>query len=145
MKPILTALAGVAIAASLAATSFAQPPPNQANHHNERRPPVYEAPPRHAPPPNIPPPGPPQRSPNSLGAGWALQQDEVRQGVTQRRLVPLGQVIEQLGRRMGGRQLDAGLEYQGGRPIYRVRWITRDGRRVDMLIDAATGATVSGG
>jgi hypothetical protein len=145
MKPILTALAGVAIAASLAATGFAQPPPNETNHHTERRPPAYEAPPRRAPPPTNPQAGPPPRSPNSLGAGWALQQDEVRQGVTQRRLMPLGQVIEQLGRRMGGRQLDAGLEYQDGRPIYRVRWITRDGRRVDMLIDAATGATLSGG
>ena len=29
-------------------------------------------------------------------------------------------------------------------PIYRVRWMTRDGRRVDYLIDAATGAILSG-
>ena len=34
---------------------------------------------------------------------------------------------------MPGRQLDAGLEYHGGRPIYRVRWMTADGRRVDYV------------
>jgi hypothetical protein len=131
MKPVLTALAGVAIAASLAATGFAQPQADDQTRHNDRRPPATN--------PQTPP------GPNSLGADWRLQQDEVRQGVTDRRLMPLGQVIEQLSQRMGGRQLDAGLEYQGGRPIYRVRWITRDGRRVDMLIDATTGAVLSGG
>jgi uncharacterized membrane protein YkoI len=84
--------------------------------------------------------------PNSLGADWRLQQDEVRQGVRQRRIMPLAQVIAQINARSpGGRQLDAGLEYQGDRPIYRVRWMTRDGRRVDYLIDAATGAILSGG
>jgi uncharacterized membrane protein YkoI len=69
----------------------------------------------------------------------------VRQGVRQRRLMPLGQVIAEINARSPGRQLDAGLEYQGDRPIYRVRWMTRDGRRVDYLIDAATGAILSGG
>ncbi len=31
------------------------------------------------------------------------------------------------------------------RPIYRVRWMTHNGRRMDYLIDAATGAILSGG
>ena len=44
-----------------------------------------------------------------------------------------------------GRQLDAGLEYRATSPIYRVRWMTRNGRRVDYMIDAATGAILSGG
>ena len=145
MKPILTALSGVVIAASLAAVGFAQPPPyRQPAYHPQ---PAYQAPRR-------PPPGPPQRvqpqpgpprQPNSLGPDWRLQQEEVRQGVRQRRLMPLAQVIEQLAVRLPGRQLDSGLEYQGDRPIYRVRWMTRDGRRVDLLIDATTGAIVSGG
>jgi uncharacterized membrane protein YkoI len=83
--------------------------------------------------------------PNSLGADWRLQQDEARQGVRRGRLLPLAQVIAQINARSPGRQLDAGLEYQGDRPIYRVRWMTRDGRRVDYLIDATTGAILSGG
>jgi len=83
--------------------------------------------------------------PNSLGADWRLQQDEARQQREQRRIMPLAQVIARINARSPGRQLDAGLEYQGDRPIYRVRWMTNDGRRVDYLIDAATGAILSGG
>ena len=111
MRPILTALAGVVIAASLAASSDAQPAPG----------------------------------PNSLGQDWRLQQDEVRQGVNERRLMPLSRVITQLTKRMGGRLLDSGLETQAGRQVYRIRWMTRDGRRVDLLVDAATGDVLSGG
>jgi len=146
MKPILTALSGVVIAVSLAAAGFGQ------TQHGPYRPPAYRPAPSYpmqrrppaAPLPVQPQPGPP-RQPNSLGADWRLQQEEVRQGVRQRRLMPLGQVIEQLSARLPGRQLDSGLEYQGDRPIYRVRWMTRDGRRVDLLIDATTGAILSGG
>ncbi len=83
---------------------------------------------------------PPPRGPNSLGAGWRQQQDEARQGVRQGQMAPLGRVIEGIRRRMPGRQLDAGIEYRGDRPVYRVRWVTARGRRVDYIVDAATGA-----
>jgi hypothetical protein len=86
----------------------------------------------------------PQPHPNSLGADWRLQQDEAREGVRDHHLMPLGRVIEQVRIRTPGRQLDAGLEYQGERPIYRVRWMTKDGRRIDYLIDAVSGAILSG-
>ncbi len=86
----------------------------------------------------------PAPHPNSLGADWRLQQDEARQGVRAHQLMPLGQVIERIRQRSPGRQLDAGLEYQGERPLYRVRWMTKDGRRIDYLIDAVTGAILSG-
>ena len=86
-----------------------------------------------------PPVQAPGRFPNSLGAEWREQQDEARYGVNQGRLAPLGRVIENIGRRTPGRQLDAGIEYLGGRPVYRVRWMTHDGRRIDYLVDAATG------
>ena len=80
--------------------------------------------------------------PDSLGADWRAQQDEARQ---HGRLVPLSVVIEQIRRRTPGRPLDAGSETQGDRPVYRVRWITNDGRRIDYLIDATSGAILSGG
>ena len=52
-------------------------------------------------------------------------------------------VISQMHRRFpGGRMLDAGVENHGGREVYRVRWATGDGRRVDYLVDAQTGAIV---
>ena len=129
MKRTLPALAGLALAAILVGSASAQPPP--------RRPPP--------PSPRSQPQAPPPRRANSLGADWGLQQGWVRQGVRQRQLMPLGRVIAQIGARTPGRQLDTGLEYQGGRPVYRVRWLTRDGRRVDYLIDGATGAILGGG
>jgi uncharacterized membrane protein YkoI len=49
-------------------------------------------------------------------------------------------VIASIGRQNPGRQLDTGIEYRGDRPIYHVRWITIRGRRVDYVVDAASGA-----
>ena len=59
-------------------------------------------------------------------------------------MAPLGRVIEGIRQRTPGRQLDAGIEYMGDRPVYRVRWMTSNGRRIDYMVDAATGAILSG-
>jgi hypothetical protein len=91
-------------------------------------------------PPSGPPPG---WEGDSLGAGWSPQQDEVRQGVRQRRFVPLGQAIQSIRRRGPGRELDAGLEQFDGRPAYRVRWAAPDGRRIDYMVDAESGAILN--
>ena len=88
--------------------------------------------------------GVPPRGPNSLGSDRREQQEEARFGVNQGRLAPLDRVIDSIGRRTPGRQLDSGIEYTGGRAVYRVRWMTNDGRRVDYLVDAATGTIMSG-
>ena len=90
-------------------------------------------------PPARPAPGP-IYSNDSLGAGWGAQQDAVRAGVRQRRYVPLGTAIEAVRRRGPGRELDAGLEQWNGRDAYRVRWAEPDGRRIDYMVDAETGA-----
>jgi uncharacterized membrane protein YkoI len=82
---------------------------------------------------------------NSLGAGWRQQQDEARLGVRRGAMAPLGRIIDGIGRRAPGRPLDAGIEYQDGRAVYRVRWITDRGRRIDYIVDAATGAILRGG
>src|SRR5258707_1029984 len=58
-----------------------------------------------------------------LGLGLGVQQGgEPRGGSvpTAARLVPLGTVIEHLRRITPGRPLDAGSEYMGDRPVYRV-------------------------
>jgi len=67
----------------------------------------------------------------------------VRQGVRQRRFVPLNQAIQSIRRRGPGHELDAGLEQWGGRPAYRVRWAGPDGRRIDYMVDAQSGAILS--
>jgi hypothetical protein len=100
--------------------------------------PGYPSQPAYGPPPYPTPP--PQRRFNSLGADWRPQQEEARSGVRHGQFAPLGRVIDSIQRRTPGRQLDSGIEYDGGRAIYRVRWITVHGRRIDFLVDAATGA-----
>jgi uncharacterized membrane protein YkoI len=82
---------------------------------------------------------------DSLGAGWREQQQEARKGVQEGNM-PLAQVIERINRVTPGRALDAGLETGAdGRPVYRVRWATKDGRRIDYLVDARTGQIQGGG
>lgn len=85
---------------------------------------------------------PPGRGGNSLGDGWSPREAEAREGVRGGRLVPLEQVIRNIARSTPGRLLDAGLEDRGDRPVYRVRWQTNDGRRVDYIVDAQTGQII---
>jgi uncharacterized membrane protein YkoI len=59
-------------------------------------------------------------------------------------MASLGWVIESIQHRSPGRQLDAYMDYVDGRPVYRVRWLTVHGRRMDYLVDAMTGAILSG-
>jgi uncharacterized membrane protein YkoI len=90
----------------------------------------------------------PQSDPgrDSLGAGWRQQQAEAREKVKSGAHVPLEQVVDTIRRHTPGRLLDAGLETEGdGRSVYRVRWASADGRRIDFMVDAGTGAILSGG
>lgn len=82
------------------------------------------------------------RGGDSLGAGWRPQQDEARDRVRGGDILPLARVLGEIRRRTPGRQLDVGLEDSGGRPVYRVRWAAEDGRRIDYLVDARTGAVL---
>jgi hypothetical protein len=82
------------------------------------------------------------RGGNSLGDGWAPREDDARDGVRGGRLVPLEQVIRNIARGTPGRLLDAGLENQGDRPVYRVRWQAANGQRIDFIVDARTGAII---
>jgi uncharacterized membrane protein YkoI len=49
----------------------------------------------------------------------------------------IGQIARQS---PGGRLLDSNTVMRGDRTFYSVRWQTRDGQRVDFLVDAANGA-----
>ena len=90
-------------------------------------------------------PGPGLDAPasDSLGAGWGPQQDQARAAVREGRYVPLLKVIKEIRSRDPGRQLDAGIETMAGRPVYRVRWASADGRRIDYIVDAQSGAILS--
>jgi uncharacterized membrane protein YkoI len=81
-----------------------------------------------------------ERGGDSLGSNWRPQQDEARAGVRQGRMLPLESILPRMARRAPGRMLDAGIENRGPQVVYRVRWQTVDGRRIDYIVDAATGA-----
>lgn len=79
------------------------------------------------------------------GDRWRMPADQLapsspRDGVRSGRQVPLGEVIGQLRQRYGGEMVNA--DQQGDPPVYRVRWKTRDGRLVDVQVDARTGAVM---
>ncbi|HEX6861042.1 MAG TPA: PepSY domain-containing protein [Caulobacteraceae bacterium] len=82
------------------------------------------------------------RGADSLGTNWRPQQEEARAGVRQGRMVPLEAVVPRIARRTPGRMVDTGIENRRGQVIYRVRWQSADGRRIDYLVDAATGAII---
>jgi uncharacterized membrane protein YkoI len=80
---------------------------------------------------------------DSLGADWREQQNEARQKVKEGRHLPLDKIITEIRRKTPGRLLDTGLEQgPGGRTVYRVRWAAANGRRIDFLVDAQSGAIV---
>lgn len=65
---------------------------------------------------------------------------DAREGVAQGAMRPLGDVLRQLRERAGGRQLDAQLVSASPNPVYEIQWLTEDGRRIDYVVDAHTGA-----
>ena len=80
---------------------------------------------------------------DSLGADWGGQQTDARRGVKQGHFVPLARVIADINRRTPGYQLDTGIEQENGRTVYRVRWAASNGRRIDYIVDAVSGAILS--
>jgi hypothetical protein len=71
-----------------------------------------------------------------LGSQWAPGEEREEQ---QRREVPLSSVIRDLRRQYGGQHLDASKV--GDR--YVIAWVTEEGRRLTIEVDAATGRTIS--
>jgi uncharacterized membrane protein YkoI len=59
-------------------------------------------------------------------------------------MASLGWVIQSIQRRSPGRQLDSDVGYVDGRAVYRVRWLTLRGRRMDYIVDAETGVILNG-
>ncbi|MGZ3367605.1 MAG: PepSY domain-containing protein [Caulobacteraceae bacterium] len=116
---------------------YAYPEPEPGYRYPQAPPPqAYAPPPAYAPPRTY---GYAPGAPNSLGPGWRPQQPEARRQGN----VPLGQVMNNIRRGTPGRLLDAGVEPgPDGRPTYRVRWAATGGRRIDFIVDAATGAII---
>jgi uncharacterized membrane protein YkoI len=108
---------------------FDPPPAREGPIRREPGPGSYGPPPGPYAPPGYP--SPPYRRPPEMS------------GLGQHRITPLSDLIEGLKRRSPGRELDADLTSVDGRPAYRILWVTVHGRRMDMIIDAETGAVLS--
>jgi uncharacterized membrane protein YkoI len=66
--------------------------------------------------------------------------DRARDGVNQGRLLPLEAVLSRIARQIPGHHLDVDGPFQrGGRWIYRIKWLTPDGRVLIIFADAETG------
>lgn len=70
-------------------------------------------------------------------------QDEARSRMREGDILPLGRILAEVRRRNPGTLLDAGLERRRGEPIYHIRWLTDNGRRVDYEVDARSGDILS--
>jgi hypothetical protein len=76
-----------------------------------------------------------QRGPVIPGAGWDAQE----RAPEREREVPLNVILRDLKMRYGGQHLDA--QREGDR--YVISWITDDGRRMTIEVDARTGRVLS--
>ena len=109
-------------------------PPDRHDHHDRRRGEAYHG----------------QSAPEPSQGGYRPPSGQGGNGGPPRgyggppsRNVPLDGVVSRLRRQYPtGRLLDAELQDRGGRAVYHVHWATGDGRRIDYLIDAQTGAVI---
>lgn len=77
--------------------------------------------------------------------GWGNQfsPGQAREAVKEGRALSYSKIEDMLERQYGGYVGRADL-YNGedGRPYYDVVWISKDGRKIDLLIDAQTGKVI---
>lgn len=77
--------------------------------------------------------------------GWGNQfsPGQAREAVKEGRTVPLSRIFQTLKREYGGYQLGADLYSQDtGGAVYRIDWLSEDGRKVQVTVDARTGAVL---
>lgn len=78
--------------------------------------------------------------------GWGNQfsPGQARDAVKQGKTVPLSRIFQNLKREYGGYQLGAELYSQeSGGAVYEIDWLTEDGRKVHVTVDAQTGAILN--
>lgn len=76
--------------------------------------------------------------------GMAAEQDAARRGVLNGQLKPLNSVIAEISRQYNGRVIDVETERgRKGELRYEIKLIDAQGRKHEVLVDAATGAVVA--
>lgn len=77
--------------------------------------------------------------------GWGNQfsPGQAREAVKEGRTVPLSRIFQTLKREYGGYQLGADLySNDSGDAVYEIDWLTEDGRKVHVTVDAQTGSVL---
>jgi uncharacterized membrane protein YkoI len=70
--------------------------------------------------------------------------DRARDGVREGRLVPLEAILSNIARMYPGYHIDVDGPYPaGGHLVYRIKWLTPDGRVIIIIADAETGQILS--
>lgn len=87
---------------------------------------------------NAPQNAPIQNAPMPPGPDVELARDLVERG----QILPLARVLDMLQRQHPGQIVEVELEYSAGKLVYEVDMITRDGRLIEVDMDAATGAII---
>lgn len=64
---------------------------------------------------------------------------EARDARERGQTIPLKDIFKSLKERYGGYQLDANLYSTRGKLEYHISWMTGDGRKIDLVVDARTG------
>lgn len=79
-------------------------------------------------------------SANTQGWGNSFSAGEARDASQNGRIKPLREVIQSLKREFGGSYLNAELfSKQGGGAEYHIEWVTDDGRKLRLIVDAESG------
>ncbi len=77
-------------------------------------------------------------------AAWGADQEAVRRGVQAGKLKPLAEILARVQKTHPGRVLDVELETRpDGQLWYEITLLHKDGHRVELFVDAATGTEVS--
>lgn len=78
-----------------------------------------------------------------LGQSFDAERPGARPEASQdRQRTPLYQIVQRLERRVGGQMLDARLVEGGRGEMYVIKWLTDDGRKIEFLVDAQSGAVL---
>lgn len=68
--------------------------------------------------------------------------DRARRALARGEILPLTRILDVVAREAGGRVIEVEFDDDDGRYVYEVEVISRDGRLLELTIDAATGVVI---
>lgn len=69
-------------------------------------------------------------------------QDRAREALARGEILPLSRILAVVEREVGGRVIDIDFDRHDGRYVYELEAVSRDGRLVELSVDAATGTVL---